>query len=261
MSDNIIDKLRKLFALAEEGSGATDGEREAAAAQAAKLMAKYDIERGEVGEDDGAPRSRAGMKRWRTITRDELWIAILATSISNGLGDPVEVLRYRGRGTDAEVCLIGSDVKIEFVIRLAEYLIPQFKAECERALIERKKEQSRYRDGLEGALFGQPSAWTGADTRRFRLSFLKTASINIKARIKDAYQEVTDGASTALVLRSEQDDIDAYKEENDIKVRQSKTAISDRAGAAAGAGAARSADIRPNNKVEGGGRHRLGAGA
>lgn len=273
MADPIIDKLRKLFALADESSGAGEHERNAAAAQAAKLMAKYDIDQAEVGSDPDSPASRAGLRVWRSLSRNELWIQMLATSISLGLGSPVEVLG-RQRDGKRQCYMIGSEVKVEFVTRLAEYLIPQLKIECEAALLHRKEEYAAngnrppalaadFADDPDISALIRPKAkpWTGADTRKFRQAFLKTAACEIKDRIESAYQEETDGTGTELVLRSERDDVNAYMAENDIHVRQRKTQISSQEGYRAGKVAAASVDVTPGAKVASGARHQLGAGA
>lgn len=257
MAEPIIEKLRKLFALAAEDSGATEAERNNAAAQAAKLMAKYDIDRAEVGEDSGSAHGTIGAVPWRTIKRNDIWQQLLATSISVGLGNPVEVLGRVG-GAGREVYMIGDPVKVEFVQRLADYLIPQLEIECEAALLARKESyaQAPRIDGLTVV------PWKAGDTKRFRQAFLKTAAQALRGRIEDAYREETESVGgTDLILRSDRDRVNDFMDDNDIRVRQSKTRVSSFAGAAAGNEASRRVDIQPGSKLGGGGRHRLGAGA
>ena len=281
MAEPIIEKLRKLLALADEESGATEGEREAAAARAAKLMAKYDIDRSEIGSADDQLAGNIGAWPWRRITRDEAWIQILATAVAVGLGNTVKVLARRCRDTDAieyAVFLFGSEVKTEFVARITDYLIPQLRLECEAALLRRKEQYAERRSnevslakqlreesdphGLGLFMMGPPEPmkpWSAGDTKAFRQAFLKTAAQRLRWRVKAAYDAATEeaGTGTELVLRSERDELDDFIEELGIKTEQRTAKISSREGQVAGHQAAAKVDVMPGSKVGQGGKHQL----
>lgn len=281
MAEPIIEKLRKLLALADEESGATEGEREAAAARAAKLMAKYDIDRSEIGPADDHLAGNIGAWPWRRITRDEAWIQMLATAVAVGLGNTVEVLAQRCRDTDAieyAVFLLGSEVKTEFVARITDYLIPQLTLECEAALLRRKEQYAERRSnevslakqlreapdphGLGRFMMGPPEPmkpWSAGDTKAFRQAFLKTAAQRLRWRVKEAYDAATEeaGTGTELVLRSERDELDDFIEELGIKTEQRRAKISSREGQVAGHQAAAKVDVMPGSKVGQGGKHQL----
>ena len=281
MAEPIIEKLRKLLALADEESGATEGEREAAAARAAKLMAKYDIDRSEIGPADDQLAGNIGAWPWRRITRDEAWIQMLATAVAVGLGNTVEVLAQRCRDTDAieyAVVLLGSEVKTEFVARITDYLIPQLTLECEAALLRRKEQYAERRSnevslakqlreapdphGLGRFMMGPPEPmkpWSAGDTKAFRQAFLKTAAQRLRWRVKEAYDAATEeaGTGTELVLRSERDELDDFIEELGIKTEQRRAKISSREGQVAGHQAAAKVDVMPGSKVGQGGKHQL----
>lgn len=260
MAEPIIEKLRKLLALADEESGATEGEREAAAARAAKLMAKYDIDRSEIGSADDQLAGNIGAWPWRRITRDEAWIQMLATAVAVGLGNTVEVLAQRCRDTDAieyAVFLLGSEVKTEFVTRITDYLIPQLTLECEAALL-RRKEQYAERRSNEASL-APMKPWSAGDTKAFRHAFLKTAAQRLRWRVKEAYDAATEeaGTGTELVLSSERDELDEFIEEHGIKTEQRRATISSREGQVAGHQAAAKVDVMPGSKVGQGGKYQL----
>ena len=281
MAEPIIEKLRKLLALADEDSGATDGEREAAAARAAKLMAKYDIDRSEIGSADDQLAGNIGAWPWRRITRDEAWIQMLATAVAVGLGNTVEVLAQRCRDTDAiehAVFLLGSEVKTEFVARITDYLIPQLTLECEAALLRRKEQYAERRSnevslakqlreeadsrGLGRFMMGPPEPmkpWSAGDTKAFRQAFLKTAAQRLRWRVKEAYDAATEeaGTGTELVLSSERDELDEFIEEHGIKTEQRRAKISSREGQVAGHQAAAKVDVMPGSKVGQGGKYQL----
>ena len=281
MAEPIVEKLRKLLALADEESGATEGEREAAAARAAKLMAKYDIDRSESGSADDQLAGNIGAWPWRRITRDEAWIQMLATAVAVGLGNTVEVLAQRCRDTDAieyAVFLLGSEVKTEFVARITDYLIPQLTLECEAALLRRKEQYAERRSnevslakqlreeadsrGLGRFMMGPPEPmkpWSAGDTKAFRQAFLKTAAQRLRWRVKEAYDAATEeaGTGTELVLRSERDELDDFIEELGIKPEQRTAKISSREGQVAGHEAAAKVDVMPGSKVGQGGKYQL----
>lgn len=230
-TDKIIDRIAKLLALADEKSGGTEAEREAAQDAAQKLMLKHNIEYARVS---GSKRSAEGdveADHQVNITGAmNQWKVQLYWATSEPLF--VKVLRYKTAKHGARLLFIGRPDNVKFVATLCEHLIPWLEAECKTA----SKIEERNRNGA----FFNP--------RAFKRAFMEAAVWKIGSRL----HAVRASSNVGTDLIRNEDAANARKlEEMGIKVKIARVGgTSDRSGHAAGREAGGRADITPGRKLQ-----------
>jgi len=151
-NDNIINKIKKLLAMADQNGGASDTERETAMRQATALMNKHNIELAETEErpeQTGQDHILAGSSVWKAF-------------VFNAAASLYGCKTYRSTGRNGQIYIIGLDHNRQVTISMSQYLIKS---------IEREAKQ-----------------YTGSG-RRFLNNFRKGAAIGITQQTKKIINE------------------------------------------------------------------------
>lgn len=179
MDTQIIDKIQKLLNLAQ-GQGTTPGEAAAAAAQAQKLMFKYNISEVQLSEAENRPGEEIKYNRqfW-TGGKIISWKVSLISGIAKCNSCRILVGSQRG---DAHIAMIGTESNMQICQYLFAYLSGEIERLADRIYVPRYQSK-----------------------RMFLNSFRHGASQEVVRRLNEAKKEarqevVNEGlASTALV--------------------------------------------------------------
>ena len=259
--ESVIEKVRKLLALAAEEGGGTPAERELAERRAAEIMTRHDIavfdledaDRGVVGKDDGLLVD--GMtEQWRGTLTGRICVAMGGDYFLSPIS------RTRTRYT-----LVGRPETIEFARVLAGALIPWLEVECAIArtrAVERGArgicsrcdgagETRRNRGGTTSYRLHLCPTCEGSgevplNARVFNREFYDAASWQISSRLKAQRRTTADevrgtGTGTELV-KNDRAAIDRFYKDAGIQLKSSSGRTS--GGAAAGRAAGRDAGSR-----------------
>lgn len=186
MSDNpALDKIRKLLALAESGSGATPEEAATAAGVAAALMMKYNIDREEVQAKTGPAEKTYGWhkSKVRCPAWDRQAVIFLSSGVAALYGcqelvTPVNHTRY--------FSFIGQPHNCQMAESWTDYLWRS----CKRASTEYLKAHPR---------FDKKEAYRAE--RSFRLTFCQQVYVRLLQKVREMRtQGVTEGTSTSTAL-------------------------------------------------------------
>lgn len=236
--DKVMDRVRKLLALASEEGGGTEGERNNALAKAQELMAKFQIEEFELAQAQGR-ESLPGieMEVVAKLSLKDYWRYHLYYAIGEGV--QVDAL-YAQRGMTKVVTLVGRPEAIEYVKTTVDWLVPQLELEQVKAAAELKESPEwglakRFRNSGEMAAIA-------IDHRR---SFLEAAVFAVEHRLSMARRERGELGS-ALVLSDR-----AAKDEfyGDHKPVEQEAEVRPGVGSRDGHEAGSRVDLNPSNKV------------
>lgn len=234
MSDreDVLERVRKLLALANEESGAGEHERDNAAERAQVLMVKNRIEEHELEKEreSAIEDVRVGpMPEWKGELLGEIG--------RNGAG----VDAVFDRNSDPRIWfLVGRPEDIAYVQMLHSWLVPQLEAECEIGLnIIRSRPDLRSWD-----------QWVEPrDSIEFRESFFHGAVGAIAARLRAANREAEAESTTGTdLVRSDRAALDEFY--GDKKPTKSPPRVVRGPAADLGWSTGQAADINPGNKVE-----------
>lgn len=264
----VVERIRKLLALADPERGGTPAEVEQAQRRAAELMTRHqiavidldDADRGPVGEDD---ETIDGMT--------EMWRGQLSGAIAKAMGgDWYYTPRSRTRRT---FHIVGRPEVLAFARTLTDALIPYLEVECETALTAALASgtetgicsrcdgvgETRRMKGGGYAPWAQTCPTCGGEgtvplsPRVFRRSFYEAATGRIAARLR-AQRRDTAGAKSTDLVRSDRASIDRYYEQRGMVFASSSSRSSGGAigGAVAGQSAGNAASLRPSSGVTAG---------
>ncbi len=215
----IIDKVKKLLALAD-GAGATPGESAAAAARAAAILEHYKLERAELDapDDEAVGADHEIFSRSGAIPT---WQRMLVFVIARATGTSSYILR-RGR-TFQRLMLIGRPSDVE----VAKYLFSYCKLEINRLTDE-------YADRCE--IIGQK------ERNNFRVGAVMTIAEKLGV-VRDRQRAA---ASSTAIVRVEARDaaVEAFVKSMNIPTARKPKISYDQDARALGKDAARSIEIR-----------------
>lgn len=184
MSEAIIDKIRKLFALAED-KGASEHEASTAMSMAMALMAKYNIEQTQLAEKAAGGRKLLGSQ----VSYDEFW-HVDCMSAACELYHVHFVMLGGTASKYSTFNVIGHDVNVEAAKLTFQYLA----REVERL----------YKVAL-------PRGLSKSDRANFRRTFKHACAVRIRTRAVELMRELMTNdkvaqsatGSTALVVASQ----------------------------------------------------------
>jgi hypothetical protein len=237
--DNIIEKVRKLRALA--ANAGTLAEAEAAAAQAEAIIARYRLEEAQLEIDDASRVEAVGVAdepMWVGGERVPSWLNWLATALARHYGCVAFSEATRTRlGTTKCFKVVGRPSDVQVV----RYMFAWLSAEIDRL---------SYRERGRSAM------------NAFRLGAVEGICTTLATAQKQVEAEPGAG-SAAMVLASRADEADAYANRVfNLRGRTSGISYYDETGAFA-RGRAAGEGIHLGDALDGGGgtsRGRLGAG-
>lgn len=122
IDQNVLSKIRKLLARADESRNDNPHEREIAMRQANALMAKHGLEMSQVAGEATQDNAFGSLGETTAIYRGSPWRSVVYGQMARLHG--CECLKYKRRGTK-ETCIyvIGRELRAAVALSLAEYLI------------------------------------------------------------------------------------------------------------------------------------------
>jgi hypothetical protein len=227
--ENIIEKIQKLLALADESRGGTEAERELATKRAHELMLKHNIDSFSVS-DQSAPGA-VGDDEMVFKGALNLWKGPLYSSV--GAACFVDTVYWKLGKHETKWLLIGRSDNLAFVRTLCEHLIPWLEDECRTAVREAKEDYE--------------SAGHKLNPRAFKRSFMQAATSQIYLRL--VAQRSASGVGSELVVHEGAANKE-FLEKRVGPVRKSRNRGSrNAAGHQAGREAGDRADLSPGRKL------------
>ncbi|MBV9485344.1 MAG: DUF2786 domain-containing protein [Frankiaceae bacterium] len=223
MADPILERVRKLLAVAEHPNTPV-AEADAAAQAAERLIAKYAID--EALLEAGA--ARHAVPEVRTLVVEAPYASaktVLVGAVARAYGVRAITL---GGGELTRMSLVGFATDLTAVEMLYTSLLLQATTSLRR------------------------QAETG---RAFRRAFLIGFAAEVSDRLRTAHEEAvaeTDVASTALVLRKREDEVDRALREHFPRLRQARVTVSSGHGLTAGRRSGAEAVLSARDQVSGG---------
>lgn len=245
--EKALSKVAKLLALAEEGRGGSEAEREVALARAQSLMTKHRIEERElVGQAGRSALPGIEQQRWEKFGLASVWKGQLAHEVGRGVGvDAIHLPKLAAR----RYWLVGRPDDIEYVKLVVAWVVPQLERDCRRELKEFRAERPHLWAGNPGS--------AAAASAAFNRSFYEAAVDSISDRLAAARREDAEMAGGSALVLSDRKALDDFYGDNAPK--QTRESVYAGYGSAAGAEAGKVADINPSNKVESGAAAELGS--
>lgn len=277
MSD-VLDRIAKLFALADEGSGATDGERDAAVAAAQRLMTRYRIDEAEArahAGDYGRRRLADGIivEDVGSFASGAFWRYDLLHAIGQIV--TVDAVYVEDPPGVRNTSLVGRDESVRYVRLVYGWIAPQVEREASvlvdaearaRKFLATARRRSGDYDGdpfvtLDGILgtSGLIGSWSPrprsdeddeAQLRRYAESVYTGAVLAVYERLQAAHLAEAGTKGTDLV-RYERAALDDFYGDDRPEQRDDTRTV-DPAAASAGYGVGQRVDLDPTNKVEDG---------
>jgi hypothetical protein len=188
----IIDTIRKLLALADENNGGTDGERDAAASKAAKLMAEHRVTEAELAASGESGPIGVEERELTIIPHGSLneWQDFLAAAIAATV-DVHVVMETRSVGPsvnrlEKRVTIIGRPTSLDYVRLMYEWIKPQLVRAVMPAIDTEATKWKRH---------GLPASTKHLNI--FRASYLRGLIETIWSRLETAQKDVV---GTDIVL-------------------------------------------------------------
>jgi hypothetical protein len=227
--ENIIEKIQKLLALADESRGGTEAERELATKRAHELMLKHNIDSFSVS-DQSAP---GGVNDEELFVKGamNLWKGPLYAAVGSVCF--VDTVYWKLGKHETKWMLVGRADNVSFVRTLCEHLIPWLEQECKDAVrIARDEHES---NGMK------------LNPRAFKRSFMESATYRIRSRLHA--QRAAKGVGEELVVHegAANQDYIAIKVGKPRKSR--RRGSQNLAGHTAGREAGNRADLSPGRKL------------
>jgi hypothetical protein len=270
--DSVIDKVRKLLALAADGNGATPAERENAQRRAADLMTRHDLA---MHEMDDADRGSIGEDRDTIEGMTEQWRGELGGRVCKAMGGDwfyTPISRTRRAYT-----LVGRPDTIEFTRVLVDALIPWLEVEaniacataqakgetgtcsrCDGAGETRRLKGGGYSDDVHTCPTCDGSGAVPLNARVFKREFYDAATLRIATRLskqrKDTANEVKGKGTGVALVKNDKAAIDAYYKSIGLKLSSSSsyTTGGTASGRASGRDAGDRASLSPTRTVAAG---------
>jgi Protein of unknown function (DUF2786) len=235
--NSIIERIRKLLALADPAANPEEEECTAAALRAQALIVKYRIDEQEIADLDSSyvlPGIEHVVPE-RLYKRSEFWILRLMTAISK----PIYVKVYtKNVGYKRQAHIVGRPAMIAYVRLLTDWITPQLIRMCNVAGYE-------YRETLD--LWDRIN-YTGHDVNRFSTNFYNGAVTRIGERMVVSLDREP---GMELIVHDQQavSDFLAAEGIHLRKLRSNQTF--DKAAHERGKAAGSQVDLNPSNKLRG----------
>lgn len=278
---SVIDKVRKLLALADEEGGGTPAERDLAAQKAADLMTRHDLDLIDLAAED--VRDEVGQEQEVVEGMTAQWRGVLRGRVAVAMGG--DWFYTRDSRTRVRYSYVGRPETREFVRVLTDTLIPWLEIEANAALAKAEGRGTRtictrcdgagetrrlkgggYTADLHVCPTCDGSGEVPLSSRVFLREFYDAASRRIAGRLaatrrKSANDAGGKGTGTALV-KHDKAAIDRYYEQAGIKLYAARGGNTGGSGDARDAGreAGDRANIAPTRGVSRG-RGALPAGS
>jgi hypothetical protein len=229
MADPILERVRKLLAVAEHPNTPL-AEAESAALAAERLIAKYAIDEALLQ----AAATTGSAPEVRTIVIEAPYASaktVLVGAVARAYGVRAITL---GGGETTRMSLVGFASDLGAVELLYTSLLLQATTSLRRQV---------------------------ESGRAFRRAFLIGFAAEVSDRLQAAHDEAvaqTDAASTALVLRKREDEVDRALKEHFPRLRHARVSVSSGRGLLAGRRSGAEANLSAHDQVSGG-RSALGA--
>lgn len=245
VQEKVLDKVRKLLALADENGGGTEAERELAMERAQAILFEHELTMMDITPEAERSGVIEDTEDWQMRDR---WKGRLLYFIGEGVGckglftTPIPGKRV------SRWHLIGPEDRVAFARTLRDWLVPY---------LEREYEAAYARDYAVG--------WDmkGPDRRVYKREFMDAAMVRISDRLKEKEreQEVQHGSVGTELVRSHKRAVDTYMGEHYPRLRTSRSQGQRHGGArSAGSDAGSRADLSPSSRISGG-QAAIGAGA
>lgn len=247
--NDVIEKVEKLMNMANEGSGATQGEIENAIKLANKLMSKYQLSSDDIllGYSDVdsseifAPKNGGETGSWRWSLIDTIAKGNLCTTHAYSEFDIVSRGLYKGykkTNSGKNVTIIGSDLNRRLVIsmykmcvdRFPELALHRWKERCTKTVEDHKKYVDSEGNKLTATRLIKMEILPPKN--RFINSYYKGAIRGIKEKLADNVKELAQDdfhkwglmvvKNDALLLQFQKETVGNIGESNDRKVRIDK---------------------------------------
>lgn len=225
---SIIEKIRNLRAKAADAA-ATEAEAEQAAAMAARLLAKYDINECDLQQTDSSNRGTVGAYQTH---KNSLHVTLVYCAI--GIAELTETKAYK---TGGRLNFVGTGPDVEMGLYLAEMI---------RGAADRAWKTYRI-NTMQGAR-------SASDMNRRRRSFLMGFGVRLNERLKELAEErkASRGTGTDLVVVKDEI-IKSVLEQAGIKLRAARARSSRVNSDSFGAGRAAGGQVNLNRPLKGGG--------
>lgn len=213
--DHVLDRIAKLLALAE-GSGTTPNESAVAAATAQRLMDQHQIDRAELGADDGERVSDDHDPLYSGTGKMPSWLGALADVVTRANACRVWISTLRARTPSGvrvrnQLMVVGrkSDVQVahylfQFARREIERLVDDYR---DRGLISGRTQLTNFRSGAVWAL-RQKLTETKDAARRDASS---QAIVRLDERDAEAEQAIEDKGFRTRKLSRHTPDAESWK--------------------------------------------------
>lgn len=239
----VMDKVRKLLALGEEGRGATEAERDLAMERAQHLMMKFNLDLAAIETaGEGGVKGDVDQEKGLNTTRRSEWEGRLLTCIAHyNLCRTYFIPSGQGGRKTKSWFVVGRKHNVEFVRELHQFVVDQLKTQC--------------RTALRDARYNNPEAVRNPNS--FRRAFFEGADRAVGARLAQQQRSrmVDTGSKGQELVRSESADIEQFLQSlfgGNLKRTPPRRGSRNVHGQAAGAEAGRNADLFPGRKLGGG---------
>lgn len=213
--DKIVDRIRKLIALAKD-RGASEEEAASAMAKASELMLRYNID--SIGEKEDSIEFVASR---RSAILDQKWHFLLAGTVAS-------LFNCRAIYTDLVVThsFVGRQENVEAAAEMFEYLVEQV--------------EIVYKQGLQ-AFKGRMGRLSKSTRGEFRQTFKEACALRLYQRVKEIKANergIIPSHRALVVIDNEKEMIEAFVKGIGIKDGKAITACKSGFGTGAGAMAA-----------------------
>ena len=164
--ENVIEKVRKLIALADADGGGTEAERALAMEKAQKLLWEHELSLLDV---DTAPQELGVVEELMHTESALRWKAELFGAIGMGLGMRAVQLPKPRNTHQFKLVVIGPKDRVEFAKLMTDWIAGQLMGDLNRAL--------------------RTEMPPGANTRIWRREFLEAANARVHQRVKAQERE------------------------------------------------------------------------
>jgi hypothetical protein len=276
--NDVVDKIRKLLAVADADSGATDGERDAAMLAATRLMARHQIDEAAVRAAGDGPARPPGIVAVDLGSYDRLrwWEYDLAYVIGRVV--TVDAIYVEDPPGVRNTTLVGREEAVAYVRLLHGWLVPQLMTDAQ-IVVDAEAGYRRLRGDFSTALEGltlddllRPGGIVvpGVGVRRrsamtlddylavYRESFYRGACLRVGERLEAIHAAEVGAIGTDLVLSDRAALRDYYGPDAPDVVDDSAKRAEDVEALSTGYAVGDRVDLDPSNKVDAGAPRQLG---
>lgn len=224
MSDLIIEKIRKLLALADERGGGTEAERALAAEKAQQLMFQHHLDQAALDNYVSPQDIAEHVEEVKGVNNQ--WRGVLLFRIGLACGcDGYVVELSRSHSFQHEV---GRRENLDLALAIYHSLVPWLEAEAARSYKLALKRYAADREGLLAEHYDEEEIieeiGKPIKPKSFRRAFFDSASARISGRLaaKRRDMEAKGGETGTALVRSEEAANRAFLQKQGITLREGK---------------------------------------